>query len=91
MTGRIQREFETRGARGSVGGGAAIRRSLALSLVLVVWTAAASLAQHGDKPRPEAWNGLVPGGRFMDRILPAPIYQGLETDSSNHTSDNLTS
>ena len=37
-------------------------------------------AQHGDKPRPEAWNRLVHGGRFMDRILPAPIYKGLETD-----------
>lgn len=38
-------------------------------------------AQHGDKPRPEAWNDLVHGGRFMDRILPAPIYQGLENDT----------
>ena len=38
-------------------------------------------AQHGDKPRPEAWNDLVHGGRFMDRILPAPIYKGLETDT----------
>jgi len=38
-------------------------------------------AQHGDKPRPEAWSGLAPGGRFMDRILPAPIYKGLETDT----------
>ncbi len=38
-------------------------------------------AQHKDKPRPEAWNNLVPGGRFMDRILPSPIYKGLETDT----------
>ena len=38
-------------------------------------------AQHGDKPRPEAWNDLVHGGRFMDRILPAPICKGLETDT----------
>ena len=36
-------------------------------------------AQHEDKPRPQAWNNLVYGGRFMDRILPAPIYKGLET------------
>ena len=38
-------------------------------------------AQHGDKPRPEAWNKLVPGGRFMDRILPAPIYDKLTSDA----------
>lgn len=38
-------------------------------------------AQHKDKPRPEAWNNLVYGARFMDRILPAPIYDGLETDT----------
>ena len=38
-------------------------------------------AQHGDKPRPEAWNKLVHGGRFMDRILPAPVYKGLERDA----------
>ncbi len=39
-----------------------------------------AVAQHGDKPRPEAWNSLVHGGRFMDRILPAPICRGLESD-----------
>jgi len=38
-------------------------------------------AQHKDKPRPEAWKDLAYGGRFMDRILPAPIYQGLEYDT----------
>ena len=38
-------------------------------------------AQHQDKPRPEAWNELVHGGRFMDRILPSPIYKGLETNT----------
>jgi len=37
-------------------------------------------AQHRDKPRPEAWHDLVHGGRFMDRILPSPIYKGLEDD-----------
>ncbi|MFU8847340.1 MAG: glycoside hydrolase family protein [Opitutales bacterium] len=36
--------------------------------------------QHADKPRPPEWEGLVYGGRFMDRILPAPIYKGLESD-----------
>jgi len=38
-------------------------------------------AQHGEKPRPEAWKNLVHGGRFMDRILPAPIYDKLESDT----------
>jgi len=38
-------------------------------------------AKHGDKPRPEAWNDLAHGGRFMDRILPAPIRDGLESDT----------
>lgn len=38
-------------------------------------------AQHQDKSRPEAWKDLVHGGRFMDRILPAPVYDGLETDT----------
>jgi hypothetical protein len=38
-------------------------------------------AQHGDKPRPEAWTNLTYGGRFMDRILPAPIYKKLTSDA----------
>ena len=38
-------------------------------------------AQHGDKLRPEAWKNLVHGGRFMDRILPAPIYDKLTSDT----------
>ncbi len=38
-------------------------------------------AQHGDKPRPDAWKNLVYGGRFMDRILPAPIYDKLTSDT----------
>jgi hypothetical protein len=38
-------------------------------------------AQHGDKPRPDAWKNLVHGGRFMDRILPAPIYDRLTSDT----------
>ncbi len=38
-------------------------------------------AQHKDKPRPEAWKDLVYGARFMDRILPAPIYEELENDT----------
>ena len=38
-------------------------------------------AQHRDKPRPEAWKNLVYGGRFMDTILPAPIYDKLTSDT----------
>jgi len=38
-------------------------------------------AQHGDKPRPKAWKSLVNGGRFMDRILPAPIHDKLTSDT----------
>lgn len=38
-------------------------------------------AWHGDKARPKAWDALVYGGRFMDRIKPAPIYKGLESDT----------
>lgn len=57
--------------------------------IKTVWVLAALLlgmavnanAQHKDKPRPIAWKDLVHGGRFMDRILPAPIYKGLESDT----------
>jgi len=38
-------------------------------------------AQHGDKLRPKAWESLIHGGRFMDRILPAPIYDKLTSDT----------
>lgn len=48
---------------------------------LLLGMASDASAQHRDKPRPEAWNDLVHGGRFMDRILPSPIYQGLESDT----------
>lgn len=49
--------------------------------VLLFFITTETIAQHEDKPRPEAWKKLVYGGRFMDRILPAPIYKGLETDT----------
>lgn len=51
-----------------------------LALALLFFFTISTSAQHEDKPRPEAWNKLVYGARFMDRILPAPIYKGLETD-----------
>ena len=55
--------------------------ALLVVAALLLGIAGAANAQHGDKPRPKEWNDLVHGGRFMDRILPAPIYQGLESDT----------
>lgn len=55
--------------------------SLAIVLTLLYAMPLVINAQHKDKPRPEAWNDLVYGARFMDRILPAPIFDGLETDT----------
>jgi len=54
---------------------------LTVIVALQLGTAVEVGAQHKDKPRPEEWKDLVYGGRFMDRILPAPIYDGLETDT----------
>ena len=34
-----------------------------------------------ERDRPAQWNQRVRGGQFMDRILPAPIYDKLETDT----------
>lgn len=52
-----------------------------VSLFLILACMAVEVgAQHEHKPRPEEWHKLVYGARFMDRILPAPIYKGLETD-----------
>ena len=80
VTDNSQREFGTKGGRGRVGV-ASVWRSLPLSLLFLLCAPTDSFAQHRDKPRPEAWGGLVLGGRFMDRILPAPIHQGLENDT----------
>lgn len=49
---------------------------LAVAALLLAMAGAAD-AQHADKARPEAWKNLVYGGRFMDRILPAPIHDKL--------------
>lgn len=49
--------------------------------VLLFCIADDATAQHADKRRPEAWKNLVHGGRFMDRILPAPIYDKLTSDT----------
>jgi hypothetical protein len=55
--------------------------SLALVEALLIGMTVDVGAQHKDKPRPEAWKDLVYGARFMDRILPAPVYDGLECDT----------
>ena len=54
---------------------------LTVIVALQLGTADEVGAQHEDKPRPEEWKDLVYGGRFMDRILPAPVYEGLEYDT----------
>ncbi|WP_168566830.1 glycoside hydrolase family protein [Crateriforma spongiae] len=46
--------------------------SLLCSFLLCVSIAT---AQHADVPRPESWNDLVPGARFMDRFEPIPLLQ----------------
>jgi len=56
-------------------------KKLLIVLAFLPGTAITTVAQHEDKPRPEAWKNLVYGARFMDRILPAPIYEGLEPDT----------
>lgn len=54
---------------------------LAIISGLLMGLAVNASAWSGDKPRPKAWDDLVYGGRFMDRIEPAPIYKGLESDT----------
>ncbi len=55
--------------------------TLLVIAALLPGMAGIAAAQHADKPRPEAWKNLVYGGRFMDRILPAPIYDKLQSDT----------
>ncbi len=38
-------------------------------------------AQDIDRERPAEWNGLAPGGRFMDRFLPMPVSGKLTRDT----------
>jgi hypothetical protein len=38
-------------------------------------------AQSVERKRPEEWNGLVPGGRFMDRFLPMPVQGKLTSET----------
>lgn len=34
-----------------------------------------------ERETPQEWKQLVPGGQFMDRILPAPVYKTLTSDT----------
>ena len=38
-------------------------------------------AQSVERKRPEAWNDLVYGGRFMDRFLPMPTHGPLTSET----------
>jgi len=38
-------------------------------------------AQSVERPRPQAWNDLVYGGRFMDRFLPMPVQGPLTSET----------
>lgn len=55
--------------------------SILFVLLFVVFVSPVSGEQHEDKPRPEEWNGLVLGGRFMDRFEPMPIMGKLTSDT----------
>jgi len=48
--------------------------------LLLVQTGPAS-AQITERERPDAWNNLVYGGRFMDRFLPIPVMGPLSSDT----------
>jgi hypothetical protein len=73
MSGRKQKE--TTILRKSAG------RMPILSMLLMLCMAGGASAQHRDKPRPEAWEKLTFGGRFMDRILAAPVHGKLTSDT----------
>jgi len=54
---------------------------IGLVAVLVGLIAPVGLAQHTKRTRPEAWENLACGGRFMDRFQPMPIRGGLTSDT----------
>jgi len=57
-----------------------LRILIGLLLVSCLFAADAN-AQSVQRERPEAWNGLVFGGRFMDRFLPMPVQGSLTRDT----------
>jgi hypothetical protein len=59
-----------------------MRRAAWLSAVLAVAVLGVDAkAQVVERQRPEAWNGLVFGGRFMDRFLPMPVHGPLTSET----------
>lgn len=59
-----------------------MRTGLLIGTVLIcgLWVGDA-WAQSVERPRPEAWKGLIYGGRFMDRFLPMPVQGPLTSDT----------
>jgi len=53
---------------------------MTLSMMMPLAASDDPLARHGEIARPKEWEKLVFGGQFRDRILPAPIHEGLETE-----------
>ena len=58
-----------------------MKNLIRLSPILLVLLCRAGMGQDAIRPRPEAWEKLVPGGRFMDRFLPMPICSPLTADT----------
>ena len=51
------------------------------TFLLFVLISADTLSQITDRERPEEWNNLIHGGRFMDRFLPMPVIGPLTEDT----------
>lgn len=50
-------------------------------LILFGVLVSVSTAQDTKRPRPDGWDKLVYGGRFMDRFLPSPVRNKLTSDT----------
>ena len=51
------------------------------TFLLFVLISADTISQITDRERPEEWNNLIHGGRFMDRFLPMPVMGPLSEDT----------
>ena len=51
------------------------------TFLLFVLISADTISQITDRERPEEWNNLIDGGRFMDRFLPMPVMGPLSEDT----------
>lgn len=56
-------------------------RVLVVSLLACCLASVDGRAQITERDRPDAWKGLVLGGRFMDRFLPVPIQAELTEET----------